>query len=578
MNDPKDILVAIDPNTKLQDNPELNSENKIEITLTEEERFQNLIYHLNENLGKKLYKKTIKEIDTLLQNNIFDCFTQTWKFSVLKIRANLKIIHRKIFKYFFIYNDKSKLKHNINNVKKYINAAQNELINLVESKIDLIPKNQEMLDSIIHCYFEYIYFVSLFHKKIGNFMEAVSLLSLSVTLYKQTILSITSIRTFFYIEKCFLSLSQIFIANEDYFSAMEYLNLLMEICFKHLMFHIHDIDEGVIINDNNKNGIYRSTSNNDINNTKKSRDKKNTSMNMNNVTNTDNEKLEDVGDYSLKKILNNMIIIFLYKGFCYENIGKIVCAIRCYGQCSWFLNKFFNGCNTSLTKLVNNIIEKSYEFKNSLIYLEKKINYYETQAKKNQNIRKFKSKIGENTNKNYEDDFSYNTKFSKLIKKLNTLKIIEIDTVNKFEMKKNIRCLSSRRREGRDKNIFLSGIRLLDTYLREDFRGIIDHMDKIKSFDLDYSIREKIQKFLHRKYFEQSQKININQKGKSCVPSINIKKFDDFHYKRYADKNYEEINNIHGNNSCKKIQGIKYYNLENNDNDNKNNINTIKIN
>jgi len=34
------------------------------------------------------------------------------------------------------------------------------------------------------------------------------------------------------------------------------------------------------------------------------------------------------------------------------------------------------------------------------------------------------------------------------------------------------------RREGKDKNIFLSDIRLLETYLREDFRGIIDDMDE----------------------------------------------------------------------------------------------------
>ena len=573
MNDPKDILVSINQNKKLKDDQEQNTEIKIEITLTEEERFQNLIYHLNKNLTKKLYKKTIKEIDTLLQKNIFDSFTQFWKLSILKIRANLRIIKRKIFKYFFIYNDKSKFKHNINNVKKYINSAQEELVKLVESKIDFIANNQEMLDSIIFCYFEYIYYVSLFHKKLGNFMEALSLLSLSITLYKQTILSVTSIRTFFYIEKCFLSLIQIFIANEDYDSSMEYLDLVIQICFKHLIFYIHDIYEGVIINDN-KNNTYGTTSNNDISNTKKSRDKKNTSGNINNITNSENEKTEEVGDLVLKKILNNMIIVFLYKGICYENIGKIVCAIRCYGQCNWFLNKFFNGCNTSMTKLIYNINKKSREFKNSLNFLEKKINFYENQSKKNQNMGKFKPKLGVNTNKNSVDEFFYNTKFSKLINKLNNLKIIEIDTVNKFEMKKNIRCLSSRKREGRDKNIFLSGIRLLDTYLRDDFRDIIDHMDKIKSFDLDYSIREKIQKFLYRKYFEQSQKKNNSQKELSHFPNKNNKKSNDYHDKKYEDNNLSSINN-----NCKNNQATKSHNPTDNDDDNNIKINNdvIKI-
>ena len=62
------------------------------------------------------------------------------------------------------------------------------------------------------------------------------------------------------------------------------------------------------------------------------------------------------------------------------------------------------------------------------------------------------------------------TKFKGLIKKLQGLKIQEIDTVNKFNKNKNIKYLSSRKREGEARKIFLSNIRLLEAYLRNDFK------------------------------------------------------------------------------------------------------------
>jgi hypothetical protein len=135
--------------------------------------------------------------------------------------------------------------------------------------------------------------------------------------------------------------------------------------------------------------------------------------------------------------------------------------------------------------------------------LDKKIKYYDhIQLKiKNQNKKKNKDEKNNKYGKNL-----YAKKFKGLVNKLDKLKINEIDTVNKFEIKKNIKCLNLVKREGRDKNIFLSDIRLLNTYLREDFRIIIDKMNKIKSYDMDYQTRERIQKLIRKIYFDQSQR------------------------------------------------------------------------
>ena len=51
---------------------------------------------------KKLYKKTIKEIDSLLNNQNIEDYKYSWKIYILRIRAQLKIINRKIKKIFNI--------------------------------------------------------------------------------------------------------------------------------------------------------------------------------------------------------------------------------------------------------------------------------------------------------------------------------------------------------------------------------------------------------------------------------------------------------------------------------------------
>ena len=94
MNDPKDIIVSIDnvkEETSLNiSNIEENNEN------IEESRYDNLLFHIYENLGKRLYKKSISEINLLIKNNYFQGYSRLWKVYILKIRAFLKIIKNKI--------------------------------------------------------------------------------------------------------------------------------------------------------------------------------------------------------------------------------------------------------------------------------------------------------------------------------------------------------------------------------------------------------------------------------------------------------------------------------------------------
>lgn len=502
MNDPKDIIVSFEnikeENSLNQTLTEKNTNYEKE-SLTEERRFQNILFHLKENLSKRFYKTTLKEIDLLIQNQYLEGYEYAWKIYILKIRALLKIIKKKITKYLINHYDKMKIKHNINSIKKYFNHVQINLNDFLENNFNSNDINDsEKIDDLIHIYFEFIYLCSFFQNKIGNCIESISYLSFVIRLYKETQNVIKSERSVFYIEKCFIFLIKLLISNEDYFSAIEYLNLVMDICLKNIIYSTNDLVDGVFMGDKKK-------LQNIINN------KEDMETNKNKYQ---NEIENSFGYRKIKKIIIHIVFIFFYRGICYENIGKIKNSIKCYYQCLWFIRHFFYDSYKSLSYLIHNILDKSIEFKEIIDYLMKKINYYNRIQMTNNTGSKSDSEKEEKKDKEIYVNSIYIKKFKGLIKKLSSLKIKEIDTENKFDAKKNIRGLDGRKREGSYKNIFLSDIRLLDTYLREDFKYILDDMNKIKSYDMDYPTREKIQKFLRRIYFEQSQK-NIKNNNKN---------------------------------------------------------------
>ena len=495
MNDPKDIVVTIsigkEDNSLNQTITEENKENQI---LNKELRFNNLMFHLRENLSKKLYKKTIKEIDVLFQKNYIDGYSRSWKLSILKIKAILKIIKHKIIKYLINHFEKIKIKHHINGIKRYFSNALSELNKFFENNEDAnIINDEEIVDDLLYCYYDYIYLISFLNKILGNIIESISYLSFILSLNKETKLVVKSPKTIYKIEKCFILLSQILICNEDYFSSIEYLNIAMSICLKNIIYQTKDIGEGLLREEK------REIINNKIKNEKVFENKK------------------------IKKSILNIVLIYFYRGVCYENLGKLKNSIRCYSQCQWFINNFLINNFIHFSDLINHILEKSIELKETVDYLHKRIRIYEylQLTLKNQNEADLDKE--EKKGNHILSKSLCSKKFKGLVNKLGKLKINEIDTVNKFDVKKNIKSLSLRRREGKDKNIFLSEIRLLNTYLREDFRVIIDDMDKIKSFDLDYSTREKIQKLVRKLYFEQNQKkLNSIKKDSLCLSSRNL--------------------------------------------------------
>ena len=537
MNDPKDIILSISLDKVKEDNS-LNQSNELEeeknenIELNDESKFNILIIHLNENLSKKLYKKTVKDVETVIESKYLEGCTCIWKIIIIKIRAYLKVIKKKIVKYLIYHYEKAKIKNHILSIKNYFKKTLDEFNSFLYNLDEKNNNNLEMIDGLLLCYFEFIYLNAFFNNKIGIVINAVAYLSFILRLYKETHLVPKSVDTFNKMEKCFILLSQILIFNEDYFSSIEYLNIGMDLCLKDIIYQTKDLSEGVFQGDKKKFKLIINKLDDSIRAQK-----------------SDDENI--YCDNKMTKVIINIVCIYFYRGICYENIGKIKNSTRCYTQCLWFLDHFLFNKYTNLTNLIKKILKKSLEFKETIDYLNKKIFYYEHVKLRMKNQKgKDKDKDKKKSAKNL-----YSKKFKRLVSKIDKFKIKEIDTVNKFEIKKNIKSLNSVRREGKDKNIFLSDIRLLNTYLREDFRGVIDNMDQIKSYDLDYQTRDKIQKLIRNMYFEQNQRKlrmklkakNKNAFNRSALAFNNSNRIEKIENEEKNNKRYELLDNINNN-------------------------------
>ena len=541
MNELNDIILSIKKGEeeKSFDNKERQS------TYLFEKELNDWVLHLKEKLSKRNYKRVIKDIVSFGLITKFKKSPHRYKLITLYIQAKLKVIENKIFKYHFNQNDRIKQKHQINHCFSYANKIQDELNLLLQeisvnnniydncyyNEIDKRNYKIELFDNIIRCLFDYIYTMSLFHYKIGNFMDTISYLSLFLSLYKETRLFILSTHTLYKISKCFILLSQIYISNEDYENALIFLNESIKVSFKQILFQVHELYYGVFVGEKSDLII------------------------------REKDDLLILKDSRIKRVILNIIIIFFYQGICNENLSIIKKATAFYKQCEWFSRKFISKYNQIIYKLFYKLKQKGIEVCNIIDFFKDKIEEYEIkqwQKKKEDNSKDIKKKnYLIKKNKLYD-----NKKFNGLIEKLQGLNIKEIDTINIFDKNKNIKCLNSYKIEGNDKNIFLSNIRLLNAYLGKDFKNIVNNMEKINLFDLNYRTRSIIQKTLNKIYFEQNQKV-IKDKNKSLFYKQYRKyiklKSDKRNDKKEIKKQNKDKNNI--NKSISKFKIIKYNSL-----------------
>ena len=156
MNDLNDIIlnISIEKNTLEEE----SAKKKDEISVKEENKFNKFLIHLKENLSKRLYKKTIKEIESFLEIKNIDNYSFSWKIYILKIRAILSIIKNKIIKYLIIQTEKKRINYHINKIKKYLNNIPIEFSDFFKKYKNIeMHKNLELVNDLLYCYLDYIF-------------------------------------------------------------------------------------------------------------------------------------------------------------------------------------------------------------------------------------------------------------------------------------------------------------------------------------------------------------------------------------------------------------------------------------
>ena len=507
MNQMKEIIIDLEKEkNEKQKNKNKGTQQIVKIKINSSNRYDlnYWLLALKEKLYKRSYKKVIKDITTLGLIDQYKTSEFGYKIRIFYIQAKLKIIENKIFKYHINENEISK--HQINKCFEYAKDIPDEIKSLFEVLPDNIFDDHkyyenikkrnyiiEYTDNMIRCYYDYIYTMAIFNFKINNFVKSISYLCLGLQLFDFSKNYILSAQTLFKIEKCLILLSKIYIINEDYENALPYLNDAIKICFKQILFQVHDIFYGVFIGEEKD------------------------------IKSVDKSELEKLKDSRIKRIILNIIIIFLYIGICHENMSKIKKATAFYKQCEWFTRIFLSKDNNTIYKLFFKLKKKSIDVCNIIDFLKKKIIAVDKIIKK----KLEETLLEEELKKNGSVNLGYDIKYKGLVDKLEKLKIKEIDTVNKFDENNNLRIINktSTHRSIREKNIYMSNIKLLEAYLSKDFRDIVNDMKTINIFDINNIIRSKIQKTIDQMYYTENQKRLKNEKLNISQDAIHKKIF-----------------------------------------------------
>ena len=537
-----DKLNTIISNNDLKENNYYNVENtyeKINTTklIDNEEDYEYWIFNLYRDLNKKLYKKSLKDIN----NNIkkFKFHPKYHNIILLKVKIILKILDNKIYKYNF-NNDNYLIQKQIKHIKKYAQIIFENLTNIFyEIRPDLnvninINNQLNLIDKIINYLFQYLYILIMFYKKCNKIEKCISILIIALNFSNKVLQVIKTAKTLNIIEKIYIDFSYFFILNKDYENSILYLEKSMYICFREL--------------------FYYSTS----------------------TFSLDYDYLKRKKTISYN-IYSNIIIIFLYRGICKENEALIKKAIESYKECKWFIDKFINEESEELKYKINQLLlkitKRGFMYKETIDYIQLKLKLYKKiQNRKKNSIFYNDEEIKNIASGNYFDD----NKFKNVIEKIETIRHIPEINTNKFfpSQKKKV------------KDLLLSNMRLLEAYLSEDFKGIIEGMNQIKLFDLDYSTREKIQKEFNRRLFLSSfRKKKIKQKIISISQNNDNNRYSFKSNSSKSDLKMEISNNKKLDNSSKlfskslicKLKKDKINNIKYNQNYHSRQIHSINI-
>jgi len=550
----------IDEENELKKNIIYNVDN-IEIIFNEEEnKYQDLknqynkfIIVLFEKMKKKQYKYVVNQIDMNLVN--YNDLYEIDILKFLKIESLLKIIIHKIKKYYiqpkkskenYLYNSlysnnifkkrasfsnsliktikkkNSQTTTDINYLIKYFISIESyysrvnlELKELIK-KINYISEKNKVLyiEKIIQIYIKLCLtkeYQNLIENKIPmNFY----FLSLSERIIDTFFVYMIEPKTLKLSEKVLFKIIKLLIKNRDYENVEKYCYKIIKYCIKEcFLIYQDDFDDmKYIYNKNTENVIF------------------------------------------------NLCIAIFYLGVCKENEGKIKNAIKYYCLIESIL-KYLLIKSKKFLKFYDLIIlikNRNEEYLDTIKYLTE-----QNEIIINERLKKKIEKENQLSEQKRKENpyLILSPKMQKIEELINKVKIPkEVNLDYQFKPNQNIN-KSANETNISYKNYILSNLRLLNHYSSDDFKEIINSMEKINIIDLDYLIKGKVQRLLEKKNHQIYE--YQNKKNDNYFPKKNNKKYPSFLRKSII------------NNSSKFLFRNKFENYGNSLTKNKTNINSF---
>ena len=447
-----------------------NSENNKSKSLIEFNHkiiYINLIDNFNKNKFRYVFSEIEKNKEVLKEWNL----THELIFTHLQIRCCFHIIDKKFLK----YSDSSFVK----GVEHWFQLTNEILIEFTH----LIPqiKKEQRLDQyeIINLYYlTHLYnqaLNSLFNK---DLTECLGYLSLGDKLIKKTSKEITYPDTLNIIQKIYLFLTSLFIYNNDYYTAINYLNNIFHINFKELDIMIQ----------NNKNIMTKKTK-------------------LSRITTVD--------------VFLNMIIGFFHLGVCYENMRKFDKSNEAYNQANYIGKNFITNHFPRIEFIIKEINQRAlsyYKLLNLLNNLDfNSLNVFDDNKK-----RKKRTFFLDDLNRDKKKLKKYK-KIQNYVEHLN-LKNIDIDD-DETDLFNDVD-----RKPLTKRTLKIIGNVKLINYLTSDyFKPLITDLKQIKLNRMDNETKRKIQKNIF--YIKQNKREQLKksaEKMKRCFsgkPFLNNKKY-----------------------------------------------------
>ena len=486
-------------------------------------KFDKWFTNLKELFSSKLYRQVLREIEEKKYKYNLILSTHGWKLNILKAKAILKIIKRKMQK----HHKEIILENSIQqfSLKFWINQIYITLEELfLEFRFDLNPHVDQhskivlkSVQIITETYLELLYYLSIFSIQTGETIALLTYIS-NADKFMKFINILVNPNIYELLEELVLIKIKLLIENCNFIPALDNLEIFFNIFFKDIKFHL-DFESPI--------------GSEEINSSRKEDKKRN---------------------LGISNAVLKIIMAYYLRGVISEHLGLYKNSIKAYQQCRWFSNIFLINNNKPAFKYFRNIEKIFLIFKEVFKDIQEQ---YENKDNRKSLLNKSNSKIIFFEKKGNMNKPSENNNKTRNMKLSNAKKENKSKSKDKNQLVKfldNIGQHLYKEEENRSINVFnqfgpskfvLSTVDMVNNLLSQPFRDILKKMDKIEVTKPQENISYLINKTLtmkRREEFREQLIQKIINKNKKKIHVIKVNKNSSTNLSSILSQNFNSLN------------------------------------